>query len=73
MAKDLRNQAPNILFVCRNDRDAAVRMQIVLSKAAVDQTRGDGGEGQGKQAHQVVFKCVVMKELLIAGRRIIVK
>ena len=91
VAKDLRNQAPTVLFVCCYDSEAAMRMQTALSKdavnkiggeggkGAVNKTRGDGGKGQGQQARaskeefQVMFKCVIMEELIIAGRHSIVK
>ena len=91
VAKDLRNQAPTVLFVCCYDSEAAMRMQTALSKDAVNKTRGEGGKGavnktrgdgengQGQQARaskeefQVMFKCVIMDELIIAGRHSIVK
>ena len=91
VAKDLRNQAPTVLFVCCYDSEAAMRMQTALSKDAVNKTRGEGGKGavnktrgdgekgQGQQARaskeefQVMFKCVIMEELIIAGRHGIVK
>ena len=91
VAKDLRNQAPTVLFVCCCDSEAAMRMQTALSKDAVNKTRGEGGKGavnktrgdgekgQGQQARaskeefQVMFKCVIMEELIIAGRHGIVK
>ena len=43
VAKDLRNQAPTVLFVRCYDSEAAMRMQTALSKAAVNKTRGEGG------------------------------
>ena len=91
VAKDLRNQAPTVLFVCCCDSEAAMRMQTALSKDAVNKTRGEGGKGavnktrgdgekgQGQQARaskeefQVMFKCVILEELIIAGRHSIVK
>ena len=45
----------------------------------MNETRGDGGKGKGQQARaskevfQVMFKCVIMQELIIAGRHSIVK
>ena len=50
VAKDLRNQAPTVLFVCCYDSEAAKCMQTALSKDAVNKTRGDGGKGKGQQA-----------------------
>ena len=79
---DLRNQAPTVLLVCCYNREATTRMQIALSKDAVNnKTRGGGEKGKekGKQARpsaedfQAKFLCVVEQELIVAGRDGVVK
>lgn len=67
VAVDLRNQAPILLIVCCSDEDAAARMGVALSEEAVDMGRKRGDH------FQVTFKCVVFKELIVAGRRPVVK
>ena len=74
VAKDLRNLAPTVLIVCCSDEDAAARMQTALSEEAVNkQTRGDGGVSTNHKELEVIFNCVVFKELIVAGRRPAVK
>ena len=75
VAADLRNQAPTVLFVCCCDSETAIRVRAALSKEAVNnETRGDGGKGNGRQARpskevwQVTFRCRMEKELIVAGR-----
>ena len=72
VAKDLRNSAPTVLIVCCSDEDAAARMETALSEEVVNkQTRGDGegGSRNNPEEFQVLFNCVVFKELIVAGRR----
>ena len=82
VAKDLRNQAPTILVVCCCNGAMAEDMTTALSKDGVDKrtTRGDGEKGQGKgraraspEDFQVQFECVKKADLIIAGRKGIVK
>lgn len=74
VAVDLRNQAPTVLIVCCSDEVAAARMEMALSEEAVNkQTRGDGGSRKSGEDFQVMFNCVVFKELIVAGRRPVVK
>ena len=60
-------------------KDAVDKTRGEGGKGAVIETRGDGGKGQGQRARaspeefQVMFKCVIMEELIIAGRHSIVK
>ena len=89
VARDLRNQAPTILFVCCCDGQVAEEMKTVLSEQGVDnRPRGDGGKGQGSgtkgqgtggqaragpEDFQVQFHCISRGDLIVAGRNGIVK
>ena len=89
VARDLRNQAPTILFVCCCDGQVAEEMKTVLSEQGVDnRPRGDGGKGQGSgtkgkgkggqaragpEDFQVQFQCISRGDLIVAGRNGIVK
>ena len=74
VAVDLRNQAPTVLIVCCSNEHAAARMKTALSEEAVNkQTRGDGGSRRSGEDFQVMFNCVVFDELIVAGRRPVVK
>jgi len=56
VAKELRNHAPTVLFVCCCDSEAAKRMQIALSKDAVNKTRGEGGKGANSLLYRSGFR-----------------
>ena len=72
VASDIRNAGPNILIVCCSDETAAAEMERALEQTAVD-TRGDGEGRPGVDDLQYKFYCVIHKELIIAGRRPMVK
>ena len=83
VAKDLRNQAPTVLFVGCFDSETALRMQTALSKdavnktrdeggkGAVNKTRGDGGKGKGQQARAGKEDFQVMFKCVRQGELII--
>ena len=49
-------------------------MKTALSEEAVNkQTRGDGGSRKSGEDFQVVFSCAVFEDIIVAGRRPVVK
>ena len=70
VAADLRHQAPTVLIVCCSDGDVALRMQTALSQEPVSRNTESAYVGSRNKEvdFQVLFGCVLFKELIVAGR-----